>query len=91
MSFLSAVPAQERAAAYTVEMAAACRRCKLRIGGHSKGGNLAAWAAIHIPENLQKRRLLAAYMLSPPLFQRDVKALGPLGDFPPADCQLTPD
>ena len=36
-------------------------------------------------------RLLAAYMLSPPLFQRDVKALGPLGDFPPADCQLTPD
>ena len=26
MSFLSAVPAQERAAAYTVEMAAACRR-----------------------------------------------------------------
>ena len=36
-------------------------------------------------------RLLAAYMLSPPLFQRDVKALGPLGDFPPAEGQITPE
>ena len=72
MSFLSAVPAQERAAAYTVEMAAACRRCKLRIGGHSKGGNLAAWAAIHIPENLQKRRLLAAYNNDGPGFSHDM-------------------
>ena len=72
MSFLSAVPAQERAAAYTVEMAVACRRCKLRIGGHSKGGNLAAWAAIHIPENLQKRRLLAAYNNDGPGFSHDM-------------------
>lgn len=72
MSFLSAVPAQERAAAYTVEMVAACRRCKLRIGGHSKGGNLAAWAAIHIPENLQKRRLLAAYNNDGPGFSHDM-------------------
>lgn len=72
MSFLSAVPAQERAAAYTVEMAAVCRRCKLRIGGHSKGGNLAAWAAIHIPENLQKRRLLAAYNNDGPGFSHDM-------------------
>lgn len=72
MSFLSAVPAQERAVAYTVEMAAACRRCKLRIGGHSKGGNLAAWAAIHIPENLQKRRLLAAYNNDGPGFSHDM-------------------
>lgn len=72
MSFLSAVPAQERATAYTVEMAAACRRCKLRIGGHSKGGNLAAWAAIHIPENLQKRRLLAAYNNDGPGFSHDM-------------------
>ena len=72
MSFLSAVPAQERAAAYTVEMAASCRSRKLRIGGHSKGGNLAAWAAIHIPENLQKRRLLAAYNNDGPGFSHDM-------------------
>lgn len=36
-------------------------------------------------------RLLAAYMLSPPLFERDDKALGPLGDFPPAEGQITPE
>ena len=72
MSFLSAVPAQERAAAYTVEMAAACRSRKLRIGGHSKGGNLAAWAAIHIPADLQKQRLLAAYNNDGPGFSHDM-------------------
>ena len=72
MSFLSAVPAQERAAAYTVEMAAACPNRKLRIGGHSKGGNLAAWAAIHIPADLQKQRLLAAYNNDGPGFSHDM-------------------
>lgn len=72
MSFLSAVPAQERAAAYVVEMAATCPERPLRIGGHSKGGNLAAWAALHIPEALQERRLLAAYNNDGPGFARDM-------------------
>ena len=72
MSFLSAVPAQERATAYTVEMAAACPDRKLRIAGHSKGGNLAAWAAIHIPADLQKQRLLAAYNNDGPGFSHDM-------------------
>ena len=72
MSFLSAVPAQERAAAYSAAMAAACPNRKLRIGGHSKGGNLAAWAAIHIPADLQKQRLLAAYNNDGPGFSHDM-------------------
>ena len=72
MSFLTAVPAQERATAYTVEMAAACPDRKLRIGGHSKGGNLAAWAAIHIPAPLQEQRLLDAYNNDGPGFSHDM-------------------
>ena len=72
MSFLSAVPAQERAAVYSAAMAAACPNRKLRIGGHSKGGNLAAWAAIHIPADLQKQRLLAAYNNDGPGFSHDM-------------------
>ena len=72
MSFLTAVPAQERATAYTVEMAAACPDRKLRIAGHSKGGNLAAWAAIHIPAPLQEQRLLAAYNNDGPGFSHDM-------------------
>ena len=72
MSFLSAVPAQERATAYTVEIAAACPDRKLRIAGHSKGGNLAAWAAIHIPAQLQEQRLLDAYNNDGPGFSHDM-------------------
>ena len=72
MSFLSAVPAQERAAAYSVAMAAACPDRRLRIGGHSKGGNLAAWAAIHIPAELQDGRLLDAYNNDGPGFSHDM-------------------
>ena len=72
MSFLSAVPAQERAAAYSAAMAAACPNRKLRIGGHSKGGNLAAWAALHLPADLQKQRLLAAYNNDGPGFSHDM-------------------
>lgn len=72
MSFRSAVPAQERATAYTVEMAAACPDRKLRIAGHSKGGNLAAWAAIHIPAQLQEQRLLDAYNNDGPGFSHDM-------------------
>ena len=71
MSYLSAVPAQIRAAAYTEEIAAACPDRGLRIGGHSKGGNLAAWAAIHIPVPLQDR-LLAAYNNDGPGFSHDM-------------------
>ena len=72
MSFLSSVPAQERAAAYSAAMAAACPDRKLRIGGHSKGGNLAAWAAIHIPAELQNSRLLDAYNNDGPGFSHDM-------------------
>ena len=72
MSFLSAVPAQERATAYAVEMAATCPERPLRIGGHSKGGNLAAWAALHIPADLQEGRLLGAYNNDGPGFARDM-------------------
>ena len=69
MSYLT-VPAQERAAAYALEMAQACPERPLRIGGHSKGGNLAAWAAIHLPREVQENRLLAAYNNDGPGFRR---------------------
>ena len=72
MSFLSAVPAQARAAAYAADMSALCPDMPLRIGGHSKGGNLAAWAAIHLPADLQEHRLLSAYNNDGPGFARDM-------------------
>ena len=72
MSFMSAVPAQLRATEYAAEVAERVSRRSLRIGGHSKGGNLAAWAAIHLPEKLQTKRLLAAYNNDGPGFSAEV-------------------
>ena len=72
MSFLSAVPAQVKAAEYAGAVARACPRRALRIGGHSKGGNLAAWAAVHLDEKLQRQRLIAAYNNDGPGFSRDL-------------------
>ena len=71
MSFMDAVPAQLRAAAYAGEIAAGCPARMLRLGGHSKGGNLAVWAACHLPEALQPR-LLAAYNNDGPGFCTDL-------------------
>jgi hypothetical protein len=49
------------------------------------------WERTHEDSLVALARLLAAQMLSPPLFQRDRAAIGPLADFPSADLQTTPD
>lgn len=54
MSFDDAVPAQEEALRY-LEQAAAAHRGVLRVGGHSKGGNLAVYAAALCSARVQKR------------------------------------
>ena len=72
MSYLSPVPAQVRATEYALEVAKKTGRMPIRLGGHSKGGNLAAWAAIHLPEKLQHKRLLAAYNNDGPGFSKAV-------------------
>ena len=56
MSFETPVPAQTAALKYLIAQAARSDR-PLRISGHSKGGNLAAYAAAHAPEAVQKRIL----------------------------------
>lgn len=45
---------------------------------------------VHLDSLDALTRLLIAYLLNPPLFERDSTALGPLDDFPPAEEQ-TPD
>ena len=72
MSYLETVPAQARATEYAQEVIRACKHRPYRIGGHSKGGNLAAWAAVHLPEKLQGKRLLAAYNNDGPGFHADL-------------------
>lgn len=71
MSYLESVPAQVRAAEYTAEIMRLCRFHKVRIGGHSKGGNLAAWAGLHLPHR-DYDRLLAVYNNDGPGFSRSM-------------------
>ncbi len=60
MAFMPTVPAQEQAARY-LRMAAEARPDKLlRVGGHSKGGNLAVYAAVCCGERTQNQ-LAAVY------------------------------
>ena len=69
------VPAQKLAQEYLIQVA---RRYpgKLRVGGHSKGGNLAVWAAVHAPP-LVRRRILQVISNDGPGFGRDLTTTRP--------------
>lgn len=54
MSVRFPVPAQEEAARYLMDMAPKTGD-RLLLGGHSKGGNLAIYAASFVPEQIQRR------------------------------------
>ena len=64
MSFLDVVPAQREAARYAAALAAAFPG-PLRLGGHSKGGNLATFAAALCPMGARDR-IRAVYSFDGP-------------------------
>lgn len=70
MTFLSHIPAQERAAAY-LNYVASRHKGPIRTGGHSKGGNLAIWAAVHSESDVRDR-ILFAYSNDGPGFTREM-------------------
>ncbi len=71
MAFLESVPGQRLAAAY-LKAAAQCRkRCPILVGGHSKGGNFAVYAATHAGKRVQNR-LERVYNNDGPGFKRPV-------------------
>lgn len=72
MSFLPQVPSQRSAVEYLEVQAK--RFTSLRVGGHSKGGNLAVYSAAFCSEGAQKR-LQAVYNNDGPGFNHDVMAL----------------
>ncbi len=65
------VPAQKKAVAYTWSVAKQFPRKKLLLGGHSKGGNLAVYAGVFCPENVQKR-IIAVWSNDGPGFHNDL-------------------
>lgn len=69
MAFQSPVPAQQSAVKYLCAAARSASGSFL-LGGHSKGGNLAAYAAIHSPAPFQDR-ITAVYCHDSPGFKEN--------------------
>ena len=55
MSVMDMIPAQREALEYLNKVAMRYRSYRLYIGGHSKGGNLAVFSAVHATERLKNR------------------------------------
>ena len=71
LSVLDWVPAQRDALEY-LERIADDVEGELVLGGHSKGGNLAVYAAVHAPEEVQ-RRIRAVYNNDGPGFRENIQ------------------
>ncbi|MDO4860404.1 MAG: DUF2974 domain-containing protein [Bacillota bacterium] len=78
LSFSEEVPAQIEAAAYTRKMFEKYSG-RFYIAGHSKGGNLAIWAAAHIPSQ-DKERLAGVFNNDGPGFSTDFLQSGDYRD-----------
>lgn len=72
MSFSSEVPAQGAALDYIVRAASALPMHAI-LGGHSKGGNLAAYAGVFAPQDVQER-IVCVYNFDGPGFNEQVIA-----------------
>ena len=69
MSFMSPIPAQTDAAEYLNSVADAFPTRRIFVCGHSKGGNLAVWAAVKCRSDVNDR-VVAAYNYDGPGFDR---------------------
>lgn len=65
------VPAQKKALDYVRGVAGQYPRRRLRLGGHSKGGNLAVYAGVFCPASVQ-RRIEAVWSNDGPGFHEDL-------------------
>ncbi len=72
MAFISPVPSQQDAVEYLNTMAKYIpKKFALRVGGHSKGGNLAVYAAVKCNPNIQNR-IVDVYNFDGPGFKESV-------------------
>lgn len=74
MAFQYPIPGQRASQTY-LERVAECVQGSFDLVGHSKGGNLAVYAAMHVPEAVQNR-IGAIYNLDGPGFRTEVYSMG---------------
>ena len=70
MSFMCPIPAQTEAVEYLEKIAEAFPDRRIYVGGHSKGGNLAVYAAVKCSEQTNER-IAAVYNNDGPGFNRE--------------------
>ena len=70
MSYLTETPSQRKAVEYVNEVLTFGRR-NVRLGGHSKGGNLAVYSAVKSKKSIQNR-LIDIYNFDGPGFTREM-------------------
>lgn len=70
MGYLSETPGQLKAVEYLNHMAGKGERV-VRVGGHSKGGNLSVYAAVKCRSSIQKK-IVAVYSNDGPGFKREI-------------------
>ena len=73
MSFCREIPSQTHALRYLKRVAKNNAGASLVVCGHSKGGNLAVWAAVHAEKEVRDA-VKAVYNFDGPGFLRDVKS-----------------
>lgn len=73
MTFMASVPSQKEALDYLVA-AASHLPGKIRVGGHSKGGNISIYSAAFCGRKIQKR-IISVYNFDGPGFEMDISAM----------------
>ena len=71
MSFMDNVPCQIEGKEYAEKIAKKYPNKNIRIGGHSKGGNVAIYSAITIPNEVQNR-IIKVYNYDGPGFSKNI-------------------
>ncbi len=77
MSYMESVPAQRIALEYLCD-AARVMRGRIRVGGHSKGGNLSMYAAMNVSKRLA-HRIISVYNNDGPGFNREMTSFDGYG------------
>ncbi len=88
LSFTSPVMSQRLAVEYLGDIAAV-HRGKIRTGGHSKGGNLAVYAAVFANPEIRER-VICAYSNDGPGFLPEVIASAEFQEMKPKICTIVP-
>ena len=71
LAFMESIPAQREAYRYLFDVLKNSRFTGVYVGGHSKGGNLSVFAAMHMPKAYQKR-IIRVYSNDGPGFLENV-------------------